>query len=88
MNFTAEEFGAINIALSTNAPDVDDRELAKEIYILIKGHINESTGHFEAGEMDLNVPQKALLLKMVPLVPWLTPQLVDFVDPLVEKLSV
>lgn len=88
MNLTAKEFGAINITLATSAPEASDRLIAKEIFVALAPHINNESGHFEDGELELNVPQKALLLKMIPLVPWLTPQLIDFVDPLIIKISV
>ena len=87
MQLTAEEIGAINVTLSSNAPEIGDRDMAKDIYLMIQSHINLTTGHFEASEVELNVPQKAFLLKLIPTVPWLTPQLIKIVDPLLVKLT-
>jgi len=87
MMLTAKELGAINVTLASNAPEQADREIAKEIYIMIRSHVDKSVDQFVDGEVELNVPQRAVLLKMIPLVPWLVPQLIDFVDPLIAKLN-
>jgi hypothetical protein len=84
---TAKELGAINVTLSSHAPDQSDRVEAKEIYKAVRTLINPTTDHFEDGEVELSVPQRALLMKLIPQVPWLVPQLIDFVDPLLIKLA-
>jgi len=87
MILTAQELGAINVTLVTQAPEVDDRSVAKDIFLLLKDHIDDKTHHFKDGEMELSVPERAFLLKIIPLVPWMTPQLIEFVDPLLVKLN-
>lgn len=87
MNLTAQECGAINVTLTSQAPEASDREAAKEIYALIRANLDPVINHFVGGEIELTVTHRACLLKLLPMVPWLTPQLIEFVDPLIAKLN-
>ncbi len=87
MQLTGHELGIINASLISLPPEEVERGLAKEVYGLLKNCLSEDKKNFVDNECELNVTQRAFLVSFIPKAKWTTPQLVEFVDPLITKLN-